>query len=104
MTPDLSHAHRADRALAVIAREAANFISREASSDPLITVTRAESRAHGERVAVFVSVFPLEKARSALSFLERQRGAFSDHLKEHTRVRLPHIDFTLENNEIIGQQ
>lgn len=86
-----------DRATEIIAREAARFIAREASSDPLITVTRAESGKHGEVVRIFVSVFPALSARAALSYLERQREAFSKHLKEHTHIRLPRVDFLLEN-------
>lgn len=86
--------------LKVIAHEAALFIQREAGTESLLTVIRAESMAHGERIAVFVSVFPEDKARAALSFLERQREAFSDHLKAHTRLgHLPRIDFLLDNRE-----
>lgn len=97
MSADAPHPHRENRAAHIIAREAARFIREEAGSGSLITVTRAKSIAHGDRVTVFVSVFPTEKAPSALAFLERQRSAFSEHLKAHTHLRLPHIDFALEN-------
>lgn len=88
-----------DRATEIVAREAALFIAREAGSESLITVIRARSVAHGERIMVFVSVFPVEKARAALAFLGRQREAFSKHLKAHARMRLPRIDFMLESGE-----
>jgi ribosome-binding factor A len=89
-----------DRAVAIIERESAQFIAREASDESLITVIRAVSFAHGERMIVFVSVFPEEKISSALSFLERQREAFSDYLKERTRLSpLPRIDFQLDNGK-----
>ena len=91
---------REGRITEIIAHEAALFILKEAGTDSLITVTRAESSKSGDRVRVFVSVFPIEKARSALVFLERQREAFSDHLKAHTHLRLPHVDFLLENNDL----
>ena len=91
------------RATEIIAREAALFIQREAGTESLITVIRAENVAHGERVRVFVSVFPVEKARAALSFLERQREALSNHLKTHTHLRLPRIDFLLDNGEPLGE-
>ena len=96
-----SHAPRrqSDRATEIVAREAALFIAREAGNESLITVVRAQSVAHGERMTVFVSVFPAEKARAALAFLERQREAFSDYLKSHSRLRLPRIDFLLDNGE-----
>src|SRR3989344_6969764 len=86
----------------IVAREAALFIAREAGSESLITVIRAQSVAHGERIMVFVSVFPIDKARAALAFLERQREAFSDHLKRHTHLRLPRVDFLFDNGEQSG--
>ncbi len=91
------------RATEIIAREAALFITREAGPGSLITVTRAQSVAHGDRILVFVSIFPIEKARTALAFLERQREAFSNHLKDHSRLRLPRVDFLLENGEQLGE-
>ncbi|MDP2651941.1 MAG: hypothetical protein Q8O94_02305 [bacterium] len=93
---------QSDRAAEIVAREAAQFIAREASNESLITVIRAQSVAHGERVMVFVSVFPVEKTRAALAFLERQREAFSDYLKTHARLRLPRVDFMLDNGEQLG--
>lgn len=102
MTPDRksrSPRRESERATEIIAHEAAMFIAREAGTESLITVIRAESAAHGERVLVFVSVFPEEKARAALAFLERQREAFSNHLKTHARLRLPRVDFLLDNRE-----
>ncbi len=94
---------RTKRASEIVAREAAQFIMREAGNDSLITVIRAESASHGDRILVFVSIFPEEKAQAALNFLERHREAFSDHLKTHTRLRpLPRIDFLLDNREVTG--
>ena len=103
-SPDKPRAPRqqSNKAAEIVAREAAQFIAREASSDSLITVIRAQSVAHGDRVIIFVSVFPVEKARAALAFLERQREAFSKYLKQHTHLRLPRIDFMLDNGEISG--
>src|SRR3989344_7394146 len=98
--PSRSPHRQSDRATEIVAREAAQFIAREVSSASLITVTRAESTAPGERMMVFVSVFPVEKKRTALAFLERQREAFSNHLKQHARLRLPRVDFMLENGEL----
>lgn len=90
------------RAAEIVAREAARFIAREAGTESLITVIRAESVAHGDRMIIFVSVFPEEKAPAACAFLERQRAAFSDYLKSHSRLSLPRIDFLLENGEHSG--
>lgn len=92
-----------NRATEIIAREAAQFIAREASKDSLITVVRAHSASHGDHVQVFVSIFPTEKIPAALAFLERQREAFSDHLKKHAHLRLPRVDFLLDNGEPLGE-
>jgi hypothetical protein len=94
---------QSERATEIVAREAAQFISREASSDSLITVVRAQSVSHGDRILIFVSIFPIEKARTAMAFLERQRENFSDHLKGHVTIRLPRIDFMLDNGEMTGE-
>lgn len=104
MKPDSKGGTRrqSDRATEIVAHEAALFISREAGTESLITVIGAKSMAHGERIGVFVSVFPVEKARAAMAFLERQREAFSDHLKSRTRIRVPRVDFLLENGEHSG--
>lgn len=91
------------RATAIVAHEAALFIAREAGTESLITVIRAESLAHGEHVQVFVSVFPSEKSPQALTFLARKREAFSDYLKEHTHLRLPRIDFVLEDGKGLAE-
>lgn len=94
---------QANRATEIVAHEAALFISREASKDSLITVVRAQSVSHGDRILVFVSVFPIEKAHAAMAFLERQREAFSDHLKKNARLRLPRVDFLLDNGEPLAE-
>ena len=94
---------QSNRVAEIVAREAATFIAREAGSGSLITVIRAQSVAHGDRMLVFVSIFPIEKARTALAFLERQREAFSDHLKQHARIRLPRIDFMLDNGDSLAE-
>jgi hypothetical protein len=91
------------RAEVLVARAAAEFIAREAGTESLITVIRAHSIAHGDRMLVFISVFPIEKARGALSFLERQREAFSDYLKQRVRMRLPRVDFMLDSGEELAE-
>jgi len=89
-----------ERSSEVIARAAAQFIAREAGPGSLITVTRAQPMQHGERVIIFVTVFPIEQTRSALAFLERHREAFSQHLKKHAKLGpLPRIEFLVDNGE-----
>ncbi len=89
------------RATEIVAHEAAIFIQREAGPESLMTVVRADSVSHGEKILVFVSVFPTPKAHSAMAWLERQREAFSDHLKKSAHLRIPRVEFLLDNNEPI---
>ncbi|MHB8660715.1 MAG: hypothetical protein ACYC75_02115 [Minisyncoccota bacterium] len=103
MNPDShSPSRQSERTIEIVAREAARFIAREAGTESLITVIHAQGVANGERITVFVSVLPGEKAIAALAFLERQRAAFSDYLKSRSRLTLPRIDFLLENGEHLG--
>jgi ribosome-binding factor A len=89
-----------ERTVELIAHEAANFIRDAAGAESLITVTRALPSPKGERITVFVSIFPEERERAALAFLARQREAFSDHLKGQTRVKpLPRVDFEIDIGE-----
>ncbi len=89
-----------DRVGAIIAREAAVFILREAGPDSLITVTRTIVSSSGDHVSVLLTVLPEDKTQSALTFLSRQREAFSDHLKKRSRLSpLPRVDFQLDSGE-----
>jgi hypothetical protein len=97
-----SHGKQSGRTAEIVMREAAKFIVHEAGTDSLITVIRAGSSTHGDHIQIFVSVFPVEKAPAALAFLERHRAAFSEHLKTHTSLRLPRVDFLLDNGEQLG--
>ena len=99
MNRDRTNRHT-DRASELVAHEAALFIKLEAGKDSLITVTRALPSNPGDRITVFVSVFPEDKERPALAFLERQRKAFSEYLKSRVRLApLPRVDFVLDTGE-----
>lgn len=91
---------RTDRAAEIIAHEAAVFIKEVASSESLITVTRALASSRGERMTVFISVFPEEREGAARALLARKREAFSEYLKAHARLRpLPRVDFEIDPGE-----
>ena len=91
---------RLGRTVEAVAHEAAVFIKDAAGPESLITVTRALAAGRGERITIFVSVFPETHEYPALAFLARQREAFSDHLKAHTRLApLPRVDFELDRGE-----
>ena len=81
-----------------IAHAAADFIVRESAGQSLITVTHARLAAHGDRASVFVSIFPIEQATTALQFLNNRAGEFRDYLHRQTRLHpLPRIEFMLDD-------
>lgn len=96
------HDHRVTE---IIAHEAAKFILLEASSQSLITVTRTILSKNAEHASVFVSIFPPDEARAALSFLSRLTGEFRSHLATHARIHpLPKIEFVLDEGELNRQR
>ncbi len=89
-----------ERATEAIAHAAAEFIREEAGNNSLITVTRAQQISKGDRVVVFVNVFPEDQLKPALAFLDRKRQDFSNYLKAHARLGpLPRIEFLPDNGE-----
>lgn len=91
---------REERATELIAHEAAKWIAEEASTQSMITVTRAVLVSKGDRALVYVSVFPEQEARPALAFLERMRGEFRTHLATKARLHpLPSVEFILDTGE-----
>jgi len=83
-----------------IGRLAASFIEREAGTDPMISVTHAESGKTLKNVTIFVSVFPDSREAEALNFLKRKRGEFREFLKKNFGAKfLPFIDFEIDLGE-----
>jgi len=83
-----------------IAHLAGDFFARESNRESLMTVTRADVSPDLKNVTVFVSVLPEQFEKSALAFAKRNRGAFREYVKEHSRLgRLPTIDFVLDLGE-----
>ncbi len=98
--PNERTSRRTSRATEIIAHEAAVFIKDIASPESLITVTHALPFSHGERMTVYVSVFPEAREEAACALLARKREAFSDYLKVHVRIKpLPRVDFEIDHGE-----
>jgi ribosome-binding factor A len=70
-----------------ITREAAMFFEREGNRNSLITVTRTELTKKGNGATLFVSVFPEDKEKAALEFINRNLGELRSVLKERIRSR-----------------
>lgn len=93
-------AHRQEQVSQLIAHLAGDFLARESNRKSLMTVTRAELAQNFTSVTVFFSVLPVSEERPALDFAKRQRGAFRDYLKKHSRLHpIPTVDFELDYGE-----
>ncbi|HRH30819.1 MAG TPA: ribosome-binding factor A [Candidatus Paceibacterota bacterium] len=84
----------------LIRRVAAMFIEIEATSNPLISVTRVMVDDRMKKADIFVSVLPNNKETDVVNFLHRKRPEFREYLQKNMRSRVvPHIDFLIDSGE-----
>lgn len=91
---------RNDKAAEVIAHLAAQFLSRESNRMSLITVTDVDLAQDMSQAIILVSVFPDDKAKGALDFMNRQRNDLRDYVRENSRLRrIPKFKFEIDAGE-----
>ncbi len=79
---------------------AAEFLSREAGRQSLITVTRAELSDDRRRGTVYLTVYPESAEAAALAFANRNRDEFSEYFQKCVRgMRMPRVEFRLDLGE-----
>ena len=79
---------------------AAEFLERENDRTSLITVTRATCSSDLKRATIFITVFPLQKEKTALQFAKRKRGELREYLKKTlTTKNIPFIDIAIDLGE-----
>lgn len=84
----------------ILTQAAADYISREAGRNTLITPTRTELASNRRNATIFLSVFPTDQEEHALVFMRRHRDLFRDSLKKKARLAiLPYITFELDYGE-----
>ncbi len=89
-----------ERQLEAIAKAAAEYLSREANRNNLITVTRAEMSDDSKHAVVYISVFPEKGEEAALSFANRNRGEIGAYLLSRVRgMRVPRLEFKIDMGE-----
>ncbi len=91
--------NRDERLKEVVREVAAEFLSREANRDTLITVTRTDLSQGGKHCNIFISVLPESRERAALGFANRHRGEFSDYYKKKIKGMPPQVEFMLDFGE-----
>ena len=72
---------------AAISREAAMFFEREGNKTALITVTHTVLSKRGNGATLFISVFPEDKEKAAMDFVNRNLGELRKALREKIRSR-----------------
>lgn len=89
-----------ERQLEALQHAAAEFLSREANRNNLITVTRAEMNDDGKRATIYISVYPESGEQGALEFANRNRAELGHFLLERVRgMRIPHVEFQIDLGE-----
>ena len=83
-----------------IRKYVADYITREASRQSLITITRCEINSDGKHAVLFVSVLPERAEPIALDFLKRHQDDIRNHIQNKSRIqRVPWLRFTLDKGE-----
>ena len=86
-----------EREVEALRGAAAEFLSREAGRQSLITVTRAELSDDRKRGTIYITVFPDDTEDEALNFCQRNRGEFSIFFQKRVRgMQVPHVEFVID--------
>lgn len=94
------HNDRHDRVATLLKEFAATFVSQEANTDPLITITGASISPDYRRASIFFTTIPDNREADALVFLKRSASEFRHFLKRKSNLkRIPHIEFMLDVGE-----
>ena len=85
-----------------ITREAAMFFKVEGNGTALITVTRTILTKRGNGATLCISVFPADKEKAALDFVNRNLGELRRVLREKIRSRaIPTLKVVADHGEQI---
>lgn len=88
-----------EKILSALAHTAAEYINRESNRQSLITVTRVDMDERGHEALIFISVFPDDKAYTALDFLNRNADEFKQFVRSRLRMKdIPRYRFLQDPN------
>src|SRR5688572_28290052 len=86
-----------DRRESLFRELAAEFISGEANTPPLITVTRVTLSSDFGHSTIFVTVYPEESEEQALHFLKRKGSDFRGFVMKRGHLKvIPFFDFKID--------
>jgi len=88
------------RASEIIQHLVADYLNLESNRTSLITVTGIDLAPDGSKATILVSVYPDDKSKGALDFLNRKRDDVRVHIKKNSKLRrLPKISFAIDEGE-----
>lgn len=91
---------RQDKMRAFLRGIAADFFTREAGKNSLITVTDATISPDFKYGTIYLTVFPTSEEERALDFAKRKRSDLREYLKDHAKLRsLPVLEIKLDEGE-----
>lgn len=92
--------NRNERKREALREVAAEFLSREAGRQSLITVTRTQLSEDGKRGTIYITVLPETAEENALDFCLRNRTELSNFFKKRVKGALPpHVEFAIDKGE-----
>lgn len=88
------------RVVSLIRELAAAFISQEANTDPMITVTNVTTSPDYRRITVYFTTIPDGREEDALAFLKRSGGEMRGYIKRNSNLKIiPFIEFSVDYGE-----
>ncbi len=91
---------RHERVTSILTEVAAKFIQREASTNPLITITRTTISPDYRRATFFFTTIPNDREQDALIFLKRHGTELRQDIKKHSRLKfIPEVHFEIDYGE-----
>lgn len=91
---------RHDKVAEIIRAVAATFVTQEANTNPLITITRATIAPNYRQTTIYFTTIPDDKEDDALIFLQRHAREVRGRIKRDTNLKyIPHVSFAIDRGE-----
>ena len=92
--------HRQEKIESLLVRLVGEFLSHEAGTQSLITVTRIAFNDKTKKASVFLTVLPEAQEKTALAFAKRKSSDLREFVKSRIDMRsLPVFDFVIDIGE-----
>lgn len=92
--------HRQEKVEGQIQGVIASFLSKEAGTKSVITVTHCDVSSDLKNVTAFISVFPTEHEDEALNFAKRQRSEIRSLIADQLPMKsIPYVEIEIDEGE-----